>query len=186
VRDGKRLAQAPPIFHSRPEGYSTAHPVTAEELLGSNSVDNIFGSHNSIAAAAPVLRLGLCRQRRPTHVDSAAGLMSEMGHLQPSPGRASNRLATGMPPGCVKTITLKKCTKCNPSKRSRPPRCQHHQSLRQRNRIKILLVSRKASEFSHSLGVLRTFGRAGDVAGLALFDPSLPFDDQFCCDAQRS
>src|ERR1700721_3081742 len=55
-------------------------------------------------------------------------------------------------PGCVKTITLKKCTKCNSSKRSRPPRCQHHQSQRRRNRIKFLLVSRKASEFSHSLG----------------------------------
>jgi hypothetical protein len=81
-------------------------------------------------------------------------------------GGTAGRLVSGSGAGCVKTITLKKCTKCNSSKRSRPPFCQHHHSPRRRNRIKIVLTLRKASEFSHGLGAfLSQIGRRRERAG---------------------
>jgi hypothetical protein len=97
-----------------------------------------------------------CRQRVPdVRAEISQATAFAAVHFATARRRSEAWPRAALGPGCVKTITLKKCTKCNSSKRSRPPPCQHHQSPRRSNRIKILLVSRKASEFSHGLGHLQ-------------------------------
>jgi hypothetical protein len=69
-------------------------------------------------------------------------------------------------PGCVKTHTSAKCGKYNSPTRYRAICAQHDLALMMRNFSNMFLRARRALEFSHGLGQIRSFGFVGSMSGL--------------------